>query len=258
MPLGGDDGRSDVFHKREPRDPDEAKYLNASARGGQGKNLRLHRLAAGDAWKKQRWTLCATGGAPFTVGMFGVATRMTTSRWPGWGRYPIHVPTLLVIVHVACMILPVSCSPLAGAGSRLCSCLDSAQVFSAGRVWQLATYAFVHPPSGLIWFAIEMYMLFVFGREVERFIGRRAFIALYLCLLWSLRVCFASGGSGNGRVGRFSHDFISPSSSLLPPFIHNVDTLPPHPGEMGRAHFRRRLLPAIAGLSRLVELAVLG
>nr|MBA3543339.1 rhomboid family intramembrane serine protease [Chthoniobacterales bacterium] len=45
------------------------------------------------------------------------------------------------------------------------------------------TYAFVHPPSALIWFAIEMYMLFVFGREVERFLGRRAFIALYVLLL---------------------------------------------------------------------------
>src|SRR6266545_2082630 len=34
-----------------------------------------------------------------------------------------------------------------------------------------------------ILFAIGMYMLFVFGREVERFIGRRAYIALYLILL---------------------------------------------------------------------------
>ena len=45
------------------------------------------------------------------------------------------------------------------------------------------SYAFVHYPSSLLWFAIEMYMLFVFGREVERFIGRRAYIALYLILL---------------------------------------------------------------------------
>jgi len=48
---------------------------------------------------------------------------------------------------------------------------------------RLFTYAFVHVPSGLLWFAVEMYMLFVFGREVERFIGRRAYIALYLILL---------------------------------------------------------------------------
>jgi hypothetical protein len=35
----------------------------------------------------------------------------------------------------------------------------------------------------LFWFAVEMYMLFVFGREVERFVGRRAYIALYVVLL---------------------------------------------------------------------------
>src|SRR5207302_5671943 len=52
-----------------------------------------------------------------------------------------------------------------------------------GQVWRLFTYAFVHAPSGLIWFAVEMYMLFVFGREVERFIGRRAYLVLYLVLL---------------------------------------------------------------------------
>ena len=45
------------------------------------------------------------------------------------------------------------------------------------------SYAFVHYPSSLLWFAIEMYMLFVFGREVERFIGRSAYIGLYLILL---------------------------------------------------------------------------
>jgi membrane associated rhomboid family serine protease len=60
---------------------------------------------------------------------------------------------------------------------------DSSQVLFAGRVWQIVTYAFVHPPSNLIWFAIEMYMLFAFGREVERFIGRNAFLMLYALLL---------------------------------------------------------------------------
>ncbi len=99
------------------------------------------------------------------------------------GRYPIHMPTLIVIVHVVCMIL--ACFLLAFGGGAFLGLLmfDSAQVLS-GRLWQIATYAFVHPPSALIWFAIEMYMLFVFGREVERFIGRRAFIALYLLLLF--------------------------------------------------------------------------
>src|SRR4030095_11076269 len=61
----------------------------------------------------------------------------------------------------------------------------SPAVWPGGQVWRLFTYAFIHAPtpSGLLWFAVEMYMLFVFGREVERFIGRRAYVGLYLVLL---------------------------------------------------------------------------
>ena len=60
---------------------------------------------------------------------------------------------------------------------------DSAQIWNGLQVWRLGSYAFVHLPSSLLWFAVEMYLLFVFGREVERFLGRRTFIGLYLTLL---------------------------------------------------------------------------
>jgi Rhomboid family len=121
--------------------------------------------------------------APFNVAMFGVATSDDYQPVAWMGRYPIHVTTLLVITHVICMI--IGCLLIAvGAGSFLgVLTFDSAQVLYGGRLWQIATYALVHSPSTLIWFAIEMYMLFAFGREVERFIGRRAFIALYVLLL---------------------------------------------------------------------------
>jgi hypothetical protein len=127
--------------------------------------------------------LALVNRAPFTVVMFGVATSDDYQPVAWMGRYPIHVTTLLVMIHVICMI--IGCLLIAvGAGSFLgVLAFDSAQVLSAGRLWQIATYALVHSPSGLIWFAIEMYMLFAFGREVERFIGRRAFIALYALLL---------------------------------------------------------------------------
>jgi hypothetical protein len=127
--------------------------------------------------------LALVNRAPFTVVMFGVATSDDYQPVAWMGRYPIHVTTLLVMIHVICMI--IGCLLIAvGAGSFLgVLAFDSAQVLSAGRLWQIATYALVHSPSGLIWFAIEMYMLFAFGREVERFIGRRAFIALYVLLL---------------------------------------------------------------------------
>lgn len=132
--------------------------------------------------------------------MFGVVT--SDDYQPvGWvGRYPIHVTTLLLITHVICMV--AACFLVAfGMGAALnFFAFDSALVLHAGRVWQLATYAFVHSPSGLIWFAIEMYMLFAFGREVERFIGRRAFIGLYALLLFAPPILLALWGFRE-RVG---------------------------------------------------------
>jgi membrane associated rhomboid family serine protease len=112
--------------------------------------------------------------------MFGVTTSDDYQPVTWVGRHPVHVTTLLVAVHVFTAI--VACF-LGGAGVLGHLAFDSALVLQRGEFWQLATYAFVHSPSALLWFAVEMYMLFVFGREVERFIGRRAFIVLYLSLL---------------------------------------------------------------------------
>jgi membrane associated rhomboid family serine protease len=114
--------------------------------------------------------------------MFGV-TISDDYRPVAWmGRYPVDVTTMLVGLHVAAAIL-TAILVMIGAHSFLAYLqFDSAAVW-AGQVWRLFTYAFVHSPSALLWFAVEMYMLFVFGREVERFIGRRAYITLYIILL---------------------------------------------------------------------------
>jgi len=114
--------------------------------------------------------------------MFGVTTSDDYRPVAWMGRYPVDVTTMLVGLHVACAILTAILVAI-GAHSILAYLqFDSAAVWS-GQIWRLLTYAFVHAPNALLWFAIEMYMLFVFGREVERFIGRRAYIALYLVLL---------------------------------------------------------------------------
>src|SRR5512133_2243368 len=115
--------------------------------------------------------------------MFGVTTSDDYRPVAWMGRYPVDVTTMLVGIHVAAAILAAILVAF-GAGSVLLWLqFDSAAIWSSGQVWRLFTYAFVHAPSGLLWFAIEMYLLFVFGREVERFLGRRAYIALYLILL---------------------------------------------------------------------------
>jgi membrane associated rhomboid family serine protease len=97
--------------------------------------------------------------------MFGVTTSDDYRPVAWMGRYPVDVTTMLVGLHVAAAILAAILVAI-GAGSILVYMqFDSAAVWS-GQVWRLFTYGFVHAPSGLLWFAIEMYMLFVFGREV--------------------------------------------------------------------------------------------
>jgi membrane associated rhomboid family serine protease len=115
--------------------------------------------------------------------MFGVTTADDYKPVTWVGRYPVDVTTLLVGVHVACAVLTAFLAFGNAAGLLGLLAFDSADVLHGFQVWRLATYALVHAPSQLLWFAIEMYMLFAFGRELERFIGRRAFILLYTLLL---------------------------------------------------------------------------
>jgi membrane associated rhomboid family serine protease len=134
----------------------------------------------------ERITLAQAQGAALIETMFGVTTSDDYRPVAWMGRYPVDVTTMLVGLHVAAAILAAILVAF-GAGSILAWLqFDSTAIWSTGQVWRLFTYAFVHSPtpaSDLLWLAIEMYMLFMFGREVERFIGRRAYIALYLVLL---------------------------------------------------------------------------
>ncbi len=116
--------------------------------------------------------------------MFGVTTSDDYRPVAWMGRYPVDVTTMLVGLHVVCAVIACIFTAIPGLSGTLNYLIfDSARIWSGLQVWRLGTYAFVHSPSGLLWFAVEMYLLFVFGREVERFIGRRSYIALYLILL---------------------------------------------------------------------------
>src|SRR5207253_10064302 len=107
--------------------------------------------------------------------MFGVTTSDDYRPVAWMGRYPVDVTTMLVGLHVAAAILTAILVAI-GAGSLLAHLqFDSAAVWS-GQVWRLFTYAFVPAPSGLQWFALVLYFMFDFDRELARFIGRDAFL----------------------------------------------------------------------------------
>src|SRR5947199_4699777 len=126
--------------------------------------------------------------------MFGVTTSDDYRPVTWMGRFPIDVTTILVALHVVVAIF--TCLVVAAGGGAVLNFMlfDSAGVLGAGQIWRLATYAFVHSPAMLLWFAIEMYMLFVFGREVEKFLGQRAYIGLYAVLLFTPSVLLTLWG----------------------------------------------------------------
>jgi len=99
----------------------------------------------------------------------------------GWvGQYPIHVATLLVILFSAAMVALALLRP----DTRMVV-VDALEFRSNAiqtlQLWRFASYAFLNGPS--IWFVLDMFFLVWFGREVEKFIGRRAFLLLCGILL---------------------------------------------------------------------------
>lgn len=103
------------------------------------------------------------------------------------GRFPIYATTLLVILHVATMVGTAVALSISGVPDPEMSPFLAPLIFSSDSVihdysiWQFVTYAFVDTPT--IWFAIEMLLLYSFGREIERFLGRKSFLLLYATLL---------------------------------------------------------------------------
>jgi membrane associated rhomboid family serine protease len=112
-----------------------------------------------------------------------IAGRNSEDYYPiTWvGRCPIYLTTVLVALHVVTMAAVAVAAGLEKEGWIEVFKFSSARVLTTFSVWEFVTYAFVNEPS--LWFAVEMYFLLSFGREVEKFLGRKAFFWLYMALL---------------------------------------------------------------------------
>ena len=98
------------------------------------------------------------------------------------GNFPVYASTVLAAVHAAMMVVTALFMAF-GAGTWILATFgfSSSRVLGSFAVWQFATYAFIHPPD--LWFLLEIYLLVVFGKEIESFLGRSAFLKLYAMLL---------------------------------------------------------------------------
>ena len=95
------------------------------------------------------------------------------------GGYPLYAAHFIVFGFVATMIV-TAIAMAANAVPYLSAMRFSSEAVLRGEIWRLATYGLVNPPS--LWFAIDMLMIVWFGRELEKFFGRRVFLRLFVSL----------------------------------------------------------------------------
>ncbi len=105
------------------------------------------------------------------------------------GNFPVYASTVLAGIHGVALIVS-ALAMASGAESFLQSLVFSSEAISSHwDLWQTVTYAFVHRPP--YWFfLLELYLLVVFGREIETFLGRRAFLKIYAGLLLAPSMVF--------------------------------------------------------------------
>jgi membrane associated rhomboid family serine protease len=97
------------------------------------------------------------------------------------GRVPVYATTIIVALYVACMI-GVAVALASGAEAILGKLtFNTTDVLRHGEIWRCLTYAFVNQPDP--WFIIALVMLYIFGRDVEQYLGRKGFVRLYLGFL---------------------------------------------------------------------------
>ncbi|MFA7345891.1 MAG: rhomboid family intramembrane serine protease [Terrimicrobiaceae bacterium] len=97
------------------------------------------------------------------------------------GSFPVYASTVLAAVHAAAMVATAVAMAVGAEALLQTFQFSSRAVLDHYALWQFVTYAFVHIPDP--WFLLEIYLLVAFGREIEAFLGRNAFLRLYATLL---------------------------------------------------------------------------
>jgi membrane associated rhomboid family serine protease len=121
------------------------------------------------------------------------------------GRVPVYATTIIVALYVACMI-GVAVGLAFGAEALLGKLtFDSENVLRRGEIWRCLTYAFVNPPDP--WFIITLVMLYIFGRDVEQYLGRKGFVRLYLGFLLLGPSLLLAASLATGQIFTLSHSW---------------------------------------------------
>jgi hypothetical protein len=142
-----------------------------------------------------------TQRGPFAGG-FGAGSPGGRFGAPG-SREPVP-RDLLALLVVAAVTFSLQ---LFTRGAAFADLLLTPNVWLRWHLWQLATYAFIGPGAAAFWFLISLWMLYMFGRDVHRQVGRRGF--------WTLLAWSVVGGALIACLVQFT---VGRWISSLPPF----------------------------------------
>src|SRR5438067_562761 len=102
------------------------------------------------------------------------------------GGHPVRTSGVIVIFYVATMIATTLALAFGFADWLAPLVFSRDAALHHGAVWQFVTYVMVNPPGDLsrnLWFVVDMFMLWWFGGELEKFFGRRVFLKFYLAII---------------------------------------------------------------------------
>jgi len=99
-----------------------------------------------------------------------------------WGQRPIYLAAVIAVGGVVSMVATSLIMLVAGWQGMMPLVFSVNHVLQNFWVWTPASYVLVNQPS--LWFLLTSYLLWSFGEPVERHLGRRVFIKLFLLLLF--------------------------------------------------------------------------
>jgi membrane associated rhomboid family serine protease len=142
------------------------------------------------------------------------------------GRLTSGIKTL-IIVNVSVFVLQVISWRFAGTQIEGTFGLTPRDVFPGLAIWQLVTYMFLHSTGWLSHLLLNMLMLWMFGTELERMWGRRAFLKYYFvcgigaglisCLFFRNSTTIGASGAVFGVM--LAYGFLFPNRQILFWFI---------------------------------------
>jgi membrane associated rhomboid family serine protease len=101
--------------------------------------------------------------------------------------YPVHAAHFLVLLFVSSMLVTTVVMAAGGTAALSAFTFVTEAVYS-GQLWRIFTAGLVNAPS--IGFVVDMFILVWFGRELEKFFGRKIFLRFYAALYLLTPVLF--------------------------------------------------------------------